>query len=121
MATWRKAKVDMHKLGVMKTGQMNETEKTYAWLLEAKKRKGEIHDYVFESYKLRMADNCWYVVDFMVIRNDGTLEIHEVKGPFIHEDSIIKLRGIAEAFPFPVFLCQRKKKDLIFEITRIGR
>jgi hypothetical protein len=45
-----------------------------------------------------------------------------VKGPFVREDSIIKLKGIAEKYPFPVFLCQNKKRNTTqFEISRIGR
>jgi hypothetical protein len=100
---------------------MNETEKTYAWILEAKKNKGEILDYEYESFKLRMADDCWYVVDFLVYTKEGIIEIHEVKGPFIREDAMIKLRGIAERYPFPVYICQRIKKTTGFDIKRIGR
>ena len=111
----------MHKLGQTKTGTMNETEKTYAWILEAKKQKGEIVHYEYEGFKLRLADDCWYVVDFMVYRADGVMEIHEVKGPYMREDAIIKLKGISERFPFPVYLCQRKGKSTGFDIKRIGR
>jgi hypothetical protein len=121
MAARRNARIDMHKLGVMKNGHMNETEKCYAWILEARKNKQEIIDYQYEAYKLRIADDCWYVLDFMVQRLDGVLELHEVKGPYIREDAMIKLRAIAELFPFPVFLCQRQGKGTGFEIKRIGR
>jgi hypothetical protein len=119
---WRlKAKIDLHKLGQTATGTMNETEKTYAWILEAKKQKKEILDYKYEGFKLRLADDCWYVVDFMVYRLDGVMEVHECKGPYIREDAMIKLRCIAEQYPFPVFLCQRVKKTTQFTIKKIGR
>lgn len=33
-----------------------------------------------EALKLRLADNTHYIVDFMVLRPDGVLEIHDTKG-----------------------------------------
>ena len=41
-------------------GQMNKTEAAYAAHLELLKRAGEISDYAFEKYKLRLADNTFY-------------------------------------------------------------
>jgi hypothetical protein len=119
---WRlKPKISMQKLGQTKTGSMNETEKTYAWILEGRKERKEIIDYWYERFKLRLADDCWYVVDFMVILPDGVMQIHEVKGEYIREDAIIKLKGIAEVFPFEVFMAQWKRKDKAFTISKVGR
>ena len=91
-------------LGRMKAGQMNKTEMEYAELL---KRTGIIAWYRFEGMKFRLADNTFYTPDFAVMRSDGRLEMHEVKG-FWRDDARIKIKVAAEQYPIQ-FVAVKKK------------
>ena len=98
----------------MKSGQMNRTEKAYAAWLEAEKHAGRITAYWFEALKLKIAEGaCFYTPDFLVLRPDGTLELHEVKGaPAIFaDDAKVKVKACATQYPFPVFVVFPKKKS----------
>ena len=86
-------------LGRLKTGQMNKSEAAYSVHLEAEKYAGNIVWYRFEGIKLRLADNTFYTADFAVMRHDGQLECHEVKG-FWQDDARVKIKVAAEQYPF---------------------
>lgn len=109
------AKARLYAKGRMKSGQMNRTEKAYADWLEAEKHAGRIMAYWFEHIKLKIADNaCGYTPDFMVMRADGVIELHEVKGSLriFQEDAKVKAKVCADMYPFPVkVVWPRKKKD----------
>lgn len=92
-----------------KPGQMNGTEAAYASALEFAKRAGQVLWYAFEAVKLRLADNTFYTPDFVVIRADGTLEIHEVKGHW-EDDARVKIKVAAEHFPFKFIAAKPKPK-----------
>jgi hypothetical protein len=79
-------------------GAMNRTEERYAGHLEKLKRIGDIVDYGFETYKLRLADNTFYTPDFHVIESDLTLSFREVKG-FWRDDARVKIKVAASRFP----------------------
>lgn len=96
-------------LGRLKTGQMNKTESEYAQHLELLKRTGKIAWYRFEGMKFRLADNTFYTPDFAVMRSDGALEMHEVKG-FWHDDARVKIKVAAEQYPM-AFIAVRKKAN----------
>lgn len=97
----------MFALGRLKTGQMNKTESEYAQHLEWRKRAGEIAWYRFEGMKFRLADNTFYMPDFSVMRSDGVLEMHEVKGYWM-DDAKVKIKVAAEQYPM-AFVAVRKK------------
>ena len=61
-------------------GTMNKTEEAYAGHLRLLMLAGEVLHYEFEPLKLRLADKTFYTPDFMVVRRDGLIELHEVKG-----------------------------------------
>lgn len=86
-------------LGRMKAGKMNKTESAYARYLEALKHVGEVLWYEFEPMNLRLADKCFYTVDFMVMVKSGQIECHEVKG-YWTDDALVKIKAAAEKFPF---------------------
>lgn len=79
-------------------GKMNKTEAQHAWTLEAMKRTGEILDYRFDEIGFRLGDNTFYYPDFFVTFPDH-FEIHEVKGGFIREDSLVKFQAAARLWP----------------------
>ena len=85
---------------------MNTLETQHAGTLELRKRAGEILDYWFEALTFKLADDCRYTPDFLVMLPDGELEVHEVKGHF-EDDAKVKLRVAADKFPFR-FLAFRK-------------
>jgi hypothetical protein len=85
--------------GRLKTGAMNKTEAAYERDLRDAQSLGDIQWYLFEGVKLRLADNCFYSPDFIVMAADGVLECHEVKG-FWTDDARVKIKVAAQRFPF---------------------
>lgn len=49
-------------------------------MLAAYKRMGTIRDWRYEGIRLRLADGAWYKPDFVIVHNDGLIELEEVKG-----------------------------------------
>lgn len=86
-------------LGRLKQGQMNKTEAAYARHLEVLKQVGKVQWYAFEPMNLRLADKCFFKIDFLVMLDTGQLECHEVKG-FWTDDALVKIKTAAEKFPF---------------------
>jgi hypothetical protein len=70
---------------------MNRLESDYAVVLEAQRLNGTIRAWHYESLKFRLADKTWYSPDFVVIAEDGTIELHETKG-FMRDDANVKLK-----------------------------
>lgn len=100
---------NVQALGRMKSGKMNNTEKAYAQHLELLKRAGEVSYYSFDGINLRLADNTFYKPDFLVMRSDGQLEIHEVKG-FWTDDALVKIKIAADKFPFKFIAVMKQTK-----------
>ncbi len=89
--------------------EMNQTETEYEamWLIPMK-LSGEIECYWFESFTLVLGPDCRYTPDFMVMRTDGLLEFHEVKGPYVQEDAWVKFKTAAGRYPFKFVFAQKK-------------
>lgn len=90
-------------------GQMNATEAKYAAYLEHRQRVGEIVWYGFEAVTLKIAPDCRWTVDFMVMLPDGAIEMLDTKGGkknkrtgkrtfHAEEDAIVKVRAAAAKF-----------------------
>jgi hypothetical protein len=86
-------------LGRLKAGAMNRTEAKYADALKAQQAAGELLWHRFEGLKLRLADSTFYTPDFAVMRADGQIECHEVKG-YWQDDARVKIKVAAEMYPF---------------------
>lgn len=78
---------------------MNKTEAAYAAYLEALKHAGLIAWYKFEGVKLRLADSTFYSPDFAVMRSNGVMEMHEVKGHW-QDDARVKIKVASDLYPF---------------------
>ncbi len=108
-------KEQLYAKGRMKEGSMNKTEKLFQEYLEAQKQAGKILAYWFESIKVKIAEGtCWYTPDFMVLRPNGEMELHEVKGSpaIFFDDAKVKVKSCATQFPFRMFVVfPRSKKD----------
>lgn len=89
---------------------MNKTERAYADVLEALRVGGIIREWHFEAVTLKLAHDCRYTPDFLVVRSDGALELHEVKG-FWRDDAKVKTRVAARVLPFPIFAVQRAGRN----------
>lgn len=101
----------LYALGRLKTGERNKTEARYEDELRALVRSGDVLWYRFEGLKLRLADATFYTPDFAVLRADGTLEVHEVKGHW-QDDARVKIKVAAEMYPFRFLAVRaRPKKD----------
>jgi len=80
------------------SGKMNKTEKRYELECLVPNRPDIYSSWRFESIKFRLADNTYYTPDFVVITNDGMMEVHEVKG-FWQDDARVKIKVFAEMYP----------------------
>lgn len=101
----------MLALGRLKTGAMNKTEAAYAAVLREREIAGDVLWFKFEGLKLRLADNTFYTPDFVVMRGDMSLEVHEVKG-FWTDDARVKIKVAADIYPFRFAAVKaRSKKD----------
>ena len=89
-------------LGRNRNGQ-NTTEAAHALNLEMRNRIGEVEDYRWEPLRLKLAPDCTYEPDFMVLMADHSVEFHEVKGRFITDDGMVKVRVAAQMFPWFTF------------------
>lgn len=117
---------------------MNSLESDYAEYLEQRRMASDILGYRFEPFKLILVHGVpgkrkemTYKPDFLIIlrpevpkliaerearhtlfRKCYEFEIHEVKGGYIREDSILKLKMAAELFPwFKFYLVQRERGE----------
>jgi hypothetical protein len=105
-------------------GVMNGPENRYANILEGRKRLGELVDWRFECLKLKLADKTYFTADFFVVRNDGELELVDVKGSGPEEeDARVKIKTAAETYPWFHFAIARertRKQGGGFEIERFA-
>lgn len=99
---------------------MNSTERQYADLLEGRRLVGDILEWRYEPFNLRLADNTYYRPDFMVVTPE-CIEIHEVKGGFWQDDSRAKWKIAGEQFPMFRFVAAvRKKGEWQIEVYSAG-
>lgn len=101
--------------GRLRAGERNATEARYEHdVLEPALKDGSVLWYKFESITLKLAEGCRYTPDYAVMRADGTIELHEVKGSkaIFQDDAKVKVKTCAELFPFRLLVCYpRPKKD----------
>ncbi len=97
--------------GRFKAGVMNKTEEAYALELEAQKSLGIVEWFKFEGVTFKIAKDTRYTPDFIVMKSDGFVELHEVKG-FWQAHSKVKIKVAAAMFPFKFIAIRKKpKKD----------
>ena len=101
---------NFYALGRLQTGQKNKTEEAYELeVLKPAMQDGSISWYRFEGVKLRLADNTFYTADYCVMRSDGTMEMHEVKG-FWQDDARVKIKVAADMYPLKFIAVKRQAK-----------
>lgn len=92
-------------------GTMNKLEQEYDRHLNQRQIAGEITSYQFESIKLKLADKTYYTADFLVVKPDGLMELHEVKG-FWEDDARVKIKVAAAKFWMFQFIGVQKDKTV---------
>jgi hypothetical protein len=97
-------------LGRLKTGQMNKTEEAYGRFLDTLIACHDVLWWKFEGVKLRLAGNTFYSPDFLVLRADGALECHEVKGHW-EDDARVKIKVAASIYPMQFIAVQALPKS----------
>jgi hypothetical protein len=113
---------------------MTRPEREYSLILEARKRAGEIIDYLFEGMRLKWGEDpetgeaMWYKADFVVReidqervvgRTDERIMRHgititrliEVKGPWISERDMVRFKGCRAAWPQFAFEMHQRDKE----------
>lgn len=95
-------------------GEMNRLEAEYASYLDLQMKTGLISWWGFEPIKLRLAKNTFYTPDFLVMKTDLSLEVHEVKG-FWEDDARVKIKVASAQFPFQFIAITKEKKEWKFE------
>jgi hypothetical protein len=96
----------MQAIGRVKDDPLNKTERAWATMLDL---ADDVPWYTPKPFNLRLADNTYYRPDFLVMRDDLTLEIHEVKGWWT-DDALVKIKVAAEQFPIFKFIAVSYKK-----------
>lgn len=93
-------------------GEPNQTERRYRdEFLIPRILSGEITECVFEGKTFELAHRCSYTPDWYVVRADGGIECHEVKGAHIWDDSRVKLKVAARLNPEVKFVLARWWKE----------
>lgn len=101
---------------------VNQWERDYAKVLDAREAAGEILLWRFGEIKLRIGGQVgrqkarWYKPDFVVWAPDG-IECHEVKGYF-RDDAKDRIAAAADRYPFR-FVLVRKVKGGLFQRSEV--
>ena len=67
---------------------------------------------LIQAIKLKVgAKQTWYLPDFVVVRADGRLEIHEVKGGFVRDDARVKFQAAVLLYPQFVWVWAQRKNN----------
>lgn len=86
----------------------NKLEAEYAAHLEAERQAGKIDHWWVKPFKVRLANNCTYEIDFMVQELDGSIRMDETKG-FVREDALLKMKFFVQLYPFPLWMITKEK------------
>lgn len=97
---------------------LNRLEQRYALHLTARVQRGELATFWAQAIKVQLAHRTWYTPDFVVVRADGIMELHETKG-FMRDDANVKLKVASELYwTFPVYLVRETRG--VFVITPVA-
>jgi hypothetical protein len=77
-------------------GQMNQTERRWACLLDA---SDAVLWWAYETVRIRYGDGGWHSPDFVLCRLDGSLEVVETKGGYMTDAGRTRFKAAARAFP----------------------
>lgn len=87
--------------------ELNKTERSYLNMLRFRFPYQPI---MIQSITLRLAHNTKYTPDFAYTLPTGALVLCEVKGAFVRDDAMVKLKTAANKFPQFTFIKAQYKK-----------
>ena len=100
-----------------KRGEMNRTESKYADALEAQRLAGDVAQWWFEPFSLRLSapaagQPARYSPDFLVLMPDGTTFVDDVKttSGFDDKAGVVRIKVAAELFPLWRFRIVRQRR-----------
>lgn len=71
-----------------------------------------------QAWTFKLAHDCRYTPDAVVVENDGTITLYDVKG-FEREDAVLKMRVAAERFKWLRFrMIEEVRKTSSWRVTR---
>lgn len=108
--------------GRLKPGELNKTEAAFELYLKGELQAGRIQWYGVQCFTLKLAPSTHLRVDFFVLDDDGLLKAIDVKGSYLQDDSMAKLKIAASMFPFPFFIAQKRlvKDGGGWKFTEVG-
>jgi hypothetical protein len=80
-------------------GVPNLTERRFAEHLEIRKLAGEIRSFAYEPEVLRLGPEMTLLMDYRIVELDYTYTYIDVKGRYVWEDSVIKIKAAAVMYP----------------------
>ena len=89
---------------------LNKLEQEYGKYLFALQKQGKVERFVYEGLILKIAASCTYKPDYYIIRSDGYIELHEVKGMW-RDDARVKIKTAAQLYPEFIFRAVTKKNN----------
>lgn len=115
MKTGRVRKAFLPAIGHKRShGYASDAEKRFATQLQVWTASGEIVWWAYEPLRLLLAKRTSYTPDFVAQKADGEVVIYEVKG-FMREDAHVKLKLVADKFPFRVIVVREAKNGFRYE------
>ena len=99
-----------------KRGEMNKTEARYATELRTRQMAGEIADFWFEPFSLRLSapntgQPARYSPDFLILMPDGLTYVDDVKSGGLDDNAaIVRIKCAAELFPLWIFRLVKPKR-----------
>lgn len=101
-------------------GYRSKLERDYALNLTARLRIGDIEWWGYECLKLRLGEGAWFTGDFIVLRSDGGMELHECKG-MMRESANVRLKVAASLYPWlPVYVVYAQARGGGFRIEEVA-
>jgi hypothetical protein len=97
----------------------NGTERRFvAEIYEPMRLAGEARRCDYEPEKFRLADRTYFTPDYRVWMADREIRFYEVKGGFVRDDAMVKLKVFAELHPmYAVYLAAYARRS--WSIRRI--
>ena len=111
---------------IAQRGKMNKTEAAYARYLDGLIAISDVARWWFEPFSVRLSHPdtgkpATYCPDFMILADDGTTYIDDVKGNRKHcnEAAIVRIKTAAEMFPLWIWrlVWPDKKGDWEYEVV----
>lgn len=93
--------------------KLTKPEREFLAWLEIRNAAGLITWYAFEPFTVTLSSGCRYTPDFAFIDSGGGLQFAECKGPYVRDDSVVKLKWFADKYPFPLWLIKARNVQLI--------